>query len=377
MNNSKGDNLNIGTITYHKAYNYGSALQTYALNHYLTKLGVKAEVINYHSSAQDDLYKIFESSKSFIGIARNIQSLLEYKNLKTHNKRFEEFLNNNIRLSQAEYTETSDLNVLNEIYTDFICGSDQIWNPNCADFTTAYLLDFVSDKSRCISYSASMAIEKLPSAWEKPFKEALKDFKMLSVRENQGKEYIQKLLNRDVEVVPDPVLLLTEEEWLDISASTNIKGKYILCYFIGDVSGMRSFAKLMRKETGLPLVLIYKNIRDMLYKNKKYYACGPREFISLIKNCEYVCTNSFHAVLFSLMFKKDFWAFVDINADSARSRIESIVDIVGMNNRILHENKKQPQDFTEKIDYSETDEILRKFSNIGKEYLNKCFVGGK
>lgn len=372
MNRIKNDNLRVATITYHKAYNYGSALQAYALNHYLNKHGINAEVINYHSSAQDDLYKMFETPKSVMGLARNLQSLLEYKNLKTHNKRFDQFVKEYICLTESEYTEKSDLSELNDIYTHFICGSDQIWNPNCADFTKAYLLDFVSNKSKCFSYAASMAIEKLPDEWENPFVDALKEFKMLSVRENQGKEYIQKLLDRDVEVVPDPVLLLTEEEWLNISAPTNIKGKYILCYFIGDVSGMREFAKHMRKETGLQLVVIYKNIRDMLYRNKKYYSCGPREFISLIKNCEYVCTNSFHAVLFSLMFKKNFWAFVDLNAGSAKSRLESILNLTGMQDRILCKNKLLPQTILEDIDYSHIGDILTMLSDNGKNFLKKC-----
>lgn len=372
MNTIITNNLRVATITYHKAYNYGSVLQAYALNHYLNKLGINAEVINYHSSTQDDLYKIFETPKSVMGLARNFQSLLEYKNLKIHNKRFEQFVKKYIRLTEAEYTEESDLSRLNDIYTHFICGSDQIWNPNCADFTKAYLLDFVSNKSKCFSYAASMAIEKLPDEWEKTFVDALKDFKMISVRETQSKEYIQKLLNRDIEVVPDPVLLLTEEEWLAISASTNIKGKYILCYFIGDVSGMRNFAKKMQKKTGLQLVVIYKNIRDMLYKNKKYYSCGPCEFISLIKNCEYVCTNSFHAILFSLMFKKNFWAFVDLNAGNVKSRLESILNIAGMQDRIICENKLLPQDILENIDHSHTEDILNILSDKGKKFLKQC-----
>ena len=50
--------MRIGTITFHCAYNFGSALQTYALRKYLTNLGHDVHVIDYRS-ADFNGYKIF------------------------------------------------------------------------------------------------------------------------------------------------------------------------------------------------------------------------------------------------------------------------------------------------------------------------------
>lgn len=364
--------MKIGTITYHKSYNYGSALQAYALNRYLRNNGYEAEVINYHSTAQDSLYNLFEPVCSLMSVVRNIQSIFEYKNLKTHKKRFDAFIDAYIRLSKDEYNEDSDLRKLNEEYTHFICGSDQIWNPSCADFTDAYLLSFVCDKKKCFSYAASLGKDSIDELWREKFKECLSQFGGIAVREESGRRVISDLLDRDVDIVPDPVILLSADEWLDVSVPVKIKGKYILCYFIGDVEGMRYFAQKMKKKTGLQLVVIYKNIRDVLYKNKKYYSCGPREFISLVKNCEYVCTNSFHAVMFSLIFEKNFWVFEDLKSGSAKSRIETITARTHLEHRVLNSEKRFPENVEEKIDYSGIKAILESLAKTGREYIEKC-----
>lgn len=363
--------MKIGTITFHKACNYGSALQAYALNRYLCMTGHQAEVIQFNTARQDEMYAIFEKANSLMGHARNVYSLIHYKDLKTKKQRFKDFINNRLNLSENEYQDSSQMKGLNSYYDFFICGSDQIWNPLCDDFSMAYLLDFVTNKAKCISYAASIGTEKLPQEFEEKFASAVSSYKSISVREKSAVGYIKGLLEREVYFVPDPVVLLSRNQWLEIIPDRLIKQKYIFCYFIGDVEGMRHFSDDLRKRTGYIPVVVYNNLRDILYINKKEYSAGPEEFLSLLNNCECVCTNSFHAVMFSLIFHKQFWVFTDMGVESSKSRIESILEVVGLENRLLNINKDYPANPMEKIDYSGMDTKLDELRNIGRKFLEK------
>jgi hypothetical protein len=356
------DRLKAGIITYHRSYNYGSALQAYALNRFLRENGIEAKTIDYKTKRQQDLYRIFEPSNSAMAIARNFQSLLYLGRLKKHIKLFDSFLQEEIPITET-FTCPKKLRILNEEFDYFICGSDQIWNPNCIDFDDSYLLSFVKNKSKCISYAPSIAISYIPNKWEKTFKEDLSGFRALSVREKKGTEVIRKLTRREVVTVLDPVFLISAEAWREL-AICHIKKPYILCYFIGDVTGMRDYAKRMKKILKLPLVVVYKNLRDMLYINQKEYDTGPKEFLGLIKNADYICTNSFHAVAYSLLFRKNFWAFCDIDKPlSAGSRIEHILEITGFQNRLLnYRNMHEAEDPTLPVCYNE---------NFNKRLSNK------
>lgn len=362
----------IGIITYHRAYNYGSALQAYALNKYLRKRGFLVETIDFRTERQDKLYEIFESNKNIMCIARNMQSLIYYKKLKTHKKSFEKFWSNYIAITSNSYTAYKELEDLNEEYDYFICGSDQIWNPNCLDFDPVYMLSFVKDKKKCISYAPSMGISHLEKEQEKIFKKNILNFKALSIREKQGGEVIKGVIGQELEVVLDPTFLLDENEWKEISITPNIKDPYIFCYFIGDVDGMRDFAKKMRKETGLKVVVVYKNLRDMLQKTTKKYESGPREFLGLIKNAEYICTNSFHAVVFSIIFKKRFWVFIeDQNKNLPQTRIYNIAEKFKLENRILSKNNCNVS-IDENINYKEVEKILNKEKEKSYDYIERA-----
>ncbi len=365
--------MKVGIITYHRAYNYGSALQNYALSAYLRSEGVDAVTIDYQNENQKNMYKIFQPIKGAMSVLRNLQSFLYIKDLKLHKRRFDEFLSEHIPLTE-KFDKNEELQVLNDCLDYFICGSDQIWNASCYDFDKSYLLDFVKDKKKCVSFAPSVAIAEIPEEWEIMFKKYVSDYKAVSLRENHGAEFVSKATEKPVSVLMDPVFLLTQEEWNKISVLPKIKKPYIFCYFIGDVRGMRDFAKKMREKTKLPLVVIYKNIRDMAYPNIKMYDSGPKEFLGLIKNAEYVCTNSFHATAFSIIFKKDFWAFTDVEKSiSSGSRITNIASVFGLEDRVLNYTNMNIVDCKKRIEFtSEVERIRVEKSNEAKSFLKNA-----
>lgn len=254
-------------------------------------------------------------------------------------------------------------------YDLYIAGSDQIWNPRCIDFDEAYLLSFVKDKSTCISYGPSIAIHDI-SPYKELFFNTLKDYKSISVREEDGAKLIEELVGRQISKVLDPVFLLSKEEWDEILEEASLKKPYILCYFIGDIPNMRRFAKKMRKELNLDLVVIVMNLRDELYLNKKRYDAGPLDFIALIKNASYVCTNSYHAVLFSIIYNINFWVFINEEADiSSNSRIINLGKKLGFMERVLS-SKQGLVEFDKKINYETINSNLQSEISCSKEYLD-------
>lgn len=326
--------MKVGILTYHGAHNYGSALQAYALFQAVKKAGYQAEIINYRTDRQDDLYRLYSKPSSIIAILRNVQSLIYKKKLTEHHAKFGSFLSDHAILSGKEIRRKDDLKGLNDKYDCFICGSDQIWNPNCVDFDSSYLLDFVKDKKTCFSYAPSIASDHLGEKWHDLFRDMLIDYSALSVREKTGAEIITSITGRRVEVVLDPVFLLGKADWSPFFADR--KGGYILCYFIGDIPGMRDYAVALSEKYKKHIIVINKNLRDMKMKCEKRYESGPADFVDLVAHADAVCTNSFHAVAFSLIFDRELHVFVDnANPNTARSRIIDILGMLGMDDRLV------------------------------------------
>lgn len=357
----------IAIITYSRAYNYGSALQTYALNHYLTLLGNDVKTIDYTTQSQQELYTIFEPLRGVISFLRNIQSLRHYYNLKTHKKRFDEFLSMYVPMT-LPISSSEAFSSLNAQFDYFISGSDQIWNAQCDDFDSNYMLSFVQDKHKCIAYAPSLGAGANDPETIKVLREHVKSYKALSSRERESTSIIERATFRSVENVLDPVFLLDAQEWNEIARTSPINGEYILGYFIGDVPGMRDFAAQLSRDSNCPVVVIWKSIRDIKYGFKTYYEAGPREFISLIKGCKYVVTNSFHAVSFSLIFGKSFWAFIPPKSDD--DRLKSILDLVNLSDRIVDIYNVPKIEKLSPIDYNSIDrEKLNMMIESSKYYL--------
>ncbi|MBR3988309.1 MAG: polysaccharide pyruvyl transferase family protein [Clostridia bacterium] len=360
-----------GIVTIHKINNYGAVLQAYALNKFLRNNGIEAYTIDFRTPRVEESYQIYYPFKSVMDIPRNLMCARYKKQLTLRNKRFNEFLEKKVPMTEKAYFSDEEMEKANFDFDYYLCGSDQIWNTHCTNYRDSFLLSFVKDKSKCISYAASIGESTIVEPLIPKFKKELSDFKSLSVRELQGSQLISGITNREVKTVTDPVFLLSKDDWETLLVENPIKGPYILFYAVhsGDVEGMRDFAKAMQKKLSMPLVILNKNLKDMLYKNKKFYCAGPQEFVSLIKNAEYVCTNSFHAVAFSSILHTKFWVFSSKAGVSTSSRIHSITEQLGLANRVLNRSNSANVELTEDIDFNEVDKKLRAMVKDSKEFL--------
>lgn len=210
-----------------------------------------------------------------------------------------------------------------------------------------------------VAYATSFGQSKLPKDSAKKAKVFLKKIRHISVREESGQKLIKDLVGRDVPVVCDPTLLFTGDEWMAIQKiEPIIKGRYILCYFLGNNPPHREFAKKLKEKTGCRIVALTH--LDEYVKSDEHYAdetpydIGPAEFLNLIRNAEFVCTDSFHCSVFSILYKRQFFTFRRYTRNtkqSTNSRLDTLFNSLGISGRIMKGNEDVAEFLEKEIEY--------------------------
>lgn len=344
----------IGLITINDDNNYGNRLQNYAVQKIINKLECDIENIN--------------NQYGNVGFNRIRYSLKKYIKLilRSRYRKFIKF-NKNIKKSQYYVDNNHMVAHLKDYYEYFIVGSDQVWNPNFNRLSKVDLLEFADDRQK-IAFAASFGISELPDQYKDITANALKNFKVISVREDAGKKIVEELTGRkDVQVLVDPTMLLTAEEWDKVSKKPEqLKtDKYILNYFLGELSEERKQEiNRVARENNCEII----NILD---KNSPFYQTGPSEFLYLEKNAFLICTDSFHSSVFAILYNRPFIVFEreQKGLESMNSRIETLINKFNLKNRkftgkITEENLQH--------DYTAAYEILEKERQKSNEFLKKA-----
>ncbi|MBQ2815851.1 MAG: polysaccharide pyruvyl transferase family protein [Clostridia bacterium] len=370
--------MKVGILThFHNSVNYGGVLQAYALCEFLNKNGHDASQILYLPK----MTLVSDSSLTIKDVCRKVVLRLNKKIYKKRNRgikaRMEQLFidfRNNVPHTEREYTK-ADIAETNDIFDVFITGSDQVWNPFWHD--SNYLLSFVKDNSAKLSYAASIGVGQLDKAQEKLYPRYLSTFKALSVRESTASDVLSPLLDKQVQVCVDPTLLLTAEEWDNVAARRKIKEKYVFLYLLGEDKKTRKLAEKFAEAKGIKLVTIpdllgaYRHC-DRRLKAEKIMDATPSDFISLIKYADYIITDSFHACVFSLLYKKQFFAFQRDNKIKMESRIQNLTQMFGCPERFCTHDEvdiKQLMQMSQ-IDYTNMINQFEKEKQKSVDYLN-------
>lgn len=365
------EKIKIGILSpFYNNYNYGGKLQAFALTYFLNENGYYAKQIQYHQSSKKNkqskinkFFKLFQSDDYRHAMMQKIIAKFlkdTKKQIKIRNNYFNQF-DKLIPHTKEVYNDKTLVDTCDD-FDVFVCGSDQVWNPTL--FKKGYFLQFVSKDKYRFSYAASIA-NQLDDEWQSRFKELLKDFNAISVRESNGKESIENLVDIPVEVVADPTLLLSRKDWDRISAKRLIDEPYMFCYFLGYGSKTRKIAKKYAKEHRLKIVTLPHLLansgrfyaQDIRFGDIKLYDVGPAEFVSLIKHADYVMTDSFHANVMSLIYNRQFLVFNRIGFSKMGSRLENLLSLFDLQDRWVDYN-------------SSFKEIRKKYNSIIK-YQNK------
>lgn len=359
--------MKVGIITIVDNDNYGNRLQNYAVQKVLKNLNVDSETINYEVSLNKNMNSIIYLLKL---LKRKIGKLKRY--IKNNNKKLElskKRKNNFIKFGENIKIKNRPLLLINKKinnkYDYFLVGSDQIWNPNFGRIGDVEFLTF-ADKNKRIAYVPSFGVENIAEQYNHFCGEALKNFKAVSVREEAGKKIVKNLTDReDIEVLVDPTMTLSKEEWIQLAKRPDClkTDNFIFCYFLGNISNERM--RYIEKITN------YEDIKiiNILDKNSEFYAMGPSEFIYLINNAKLICTDSFHACIFSILLRKEFIIFDrDDKLESMNSRIDTLLNKFNLESR-KYENIQKGLN---KIDYSGTEDILEIERQKSYDFLKKA-----
>lgn len=379
----------VGIVSCYFKDNYGSMLQAYATKKILDNNNIPNETINISSNIDFKKGKLkyyitqifnFSFIKTKFGMIKfkfdKIFNKELKKNVAIRTNKYKEFRKEfNMSIPTTTYEDLTKLAKVN--YSDVVLGSDQLWLPVnvVADY---YTLNWVPDNINKISYSTSFGVSAVPKKYTELYKSFLKRINHLSVREDTGVKLVKSLSDKKAELVCDPTLLLTKKEW-EIIASKERKynEKYILCYFLGSNIEHRKFAQRLKEKTGYKIVSLNHADEYVKYSDKfcdySPYDIGPKEWISLIKHAEYVCTDSFHGTVFSLLYNKIFFDFRRYNSKvkgSTNSRLDSLLKIAGVSSeRILSGTENIDEVLKYKIDYNKVNRNIDTFRKESKEWL--------
>ena len=379
-----------GIVTlYHANYNFGGLLQAYALPQVLKEyFGIEAEQIDYvpaeqkaeikrHSKNKNILLYLYQMVYNF-GIV--FFGICNKKNLTQRKKAFDNFMNE-IPHSEMAFEYDSIYKSLGQ-YRLFICGGDQIWN-DCKEKQNliVYTLQFVPSCVKKIAYAPSMAVLETSSDFRKIMSNGINQLDAVSVREKKSVSILKMLTNKKMDVVVDPVLLLTKNEWADVARTPEKKEKYILCYLLGDSMEYRKATKKFAQKIHLSILTfphIFLNVVrkcDLFFGDIHDYTSGPREFIGLIKNAEFVITDSFHACVFSMIFEKPFVVFERNKIGekgNMNSRIYDFLEEYHLENQLVTEKKLEDMNKIPEIDFTYAHEHWKKRREESLEYLENA-----
>lgn len=329
----------IGIITMHKVLNYGSALQAYALQHTIEKLGHNAEIIDY--TYPNTYHKQFSPKPSVL--RRIISSILEILRgfpRKRRAKVFAKFYNDKLNLSRT-YNTKEELHNVPPKYDSYLTGSDQVWNPQSIHEDTSYMLSFTDNPNKA-AFSASFAKGEIPEQYKQLYATELKKYKRIFVREEKGAELVEELIGKKPEVVLDPTLLLSNDEWREFAkqSSITISKPYILVYVLGYSFNVYPYIydliKDIQKRLGMQLVVvnISKRYAQKLSNKRTVYNASVYDFVKLFSEASMVITDSFHGTAFSLNLNIPFYSVVN-DIERADSRIIDLLTSVSESSRII------------------------------------------
>ncbi len=355
--------MKVGIVTFQHANNYGALLQSYALQKAVKKYGNECDVIAYASEYIEKPYHLLQLKRK--GIVAYIIGTLGYLCYLPRKKACSRFR------KLIDYSERVDENSVKNIennYDIFICGSDQVWNYKLTGGDMNFMLNFVSDAKKKNSYAASIGISEIEPFMQEAYKENLKSFHHISVREKRAQEILQELGDIESTVVVDPTLLLNAKEWESLIEKGDTKEEYIVVYQLGISKRLTSYVQALSKEKKVKVKYIPFPLGGYV-KSKAMLKAGPYEWLKLFKEAKYVVTDSFHGVVFSLIFHKQFVVEVNERNKNVGGRIYELLSKVGLGHRIINVNADV--DIDEKMDFETADSVIEEQRKLSYLFLEK------
>ena len=362
----------IGIVTLYKD-NYGSELQCYATKHYLESLGYHCDILDEQFRGLDKLFHKID------GWRNTLWKTIRYREFWVNRKEMKRASgaaqNSLSGASQKEldyfaYAVLQPRHVDHKVlyddsfksqYSFFICGSDQVWN-GANRVSGLRFLEFANGEQK-VALSPSFGMSEVKNYNIPKFKKEISTFRFLSVREETGIDIVRKLTGRIVPRLPDPVAILTPKEWEDFSSASNkLFSNYLYMHFLDEVSDetIISVNDYAKKNNLKIICFAYPRGNYQKLNNWMFVDGGPQDYVNLIRNADYVCTDSFHTTYFSIIFQRKFTTFSRNyrHNNSQTARIETLLRLYDAEDHYVNSSSKA--DLEDNYETSDFEETLKK-----------------
>lgn len=378
----------LGLCVNYNCNNYGSMLQIFATQKIIENYKWNYKIIQYNkrtwSFCLKNIFRIFNINFMHDKIMRMEREIkfLRYPNIRNgdikRKERFREFRKKYLGPYSSIKKGYGQLRRAAENYQAVMVGSDQLWLPAGLG-SKFYTLQFVPDHIRKISFATSFGINAIPGYQIKRTREYLKRIEHISVREVCGRKIIKELTGRESTIALDPTLMFSGYEWDQwFPWNKVINQPYIFAYLLGNNAENRAVIKKFARQNDLIMVtcphldqFVHK---DLSFGEKQLFDISPIDFLNLIRNAEYICTDSFHGTVFSILYHKRFVSFSRFASNeklSTNNRIESLLNLLGLCDRIYHNNVMDFKEWAEKhIDYDNVEKKLNILRKETSEFLD-------
>lgn len=369
--------MRVGIITFHRADNYGAILQSFALLSAVESLGCETEIVDYRSIAIENTYKYHYFPPFCLNPIYYIKTLLRniYWNpkYKIKARKCEQFRKKYYKMSKSVYLSDADRRKVEKEYDVVLTGSDQIWNSIITHGKDDwYAFEKNEDDVVIASYAASVGNISVFRKYFRLYKSSLEKYDFISVRELNVKNFLQERLNSSIFVVMDPVMLFNSDFWRKIAKQNKkIVNPYIF-YFDAEFNPVSfQIACKLAEKYGMNIW----TIDDKFIPKKKYiktFFAGPSAFLGLIQAAKFVVSSSFHAIIFSIIFHKQ---FVAVAHPKTGDRTRSILQSIDLSDYYVDSADDFDINTINKlIDWTSVEEKLDALRKESFKFLSNCFL---
>lgn len=325
--------------------NYGSALQSWALTQAVGKLGYSAKLVDYCPDILADKDPLNPFGNMWDKDEESIRMCqLTMPAIKVNYEKFMRFYNERFNKTKGKYT-SANFNAIKSEVDAFICGSDTIFCPDEFGIDDGYYANYDCMRGKSAAYAASFGDPHFNDETYPILNERLKNFRAFGLRENLMIPYVKEHTDVPVQKVVDPTLLLTSEDYDTIVEDRLVDEKYLLLYARRYNPQMNEYAEKLAEQNGWKIVDISLRATNAERGHQMFYEAGVEEFLSLVKNAEYVVTNSFHGMIFSVQYRRPFVVF---SREQCDTKIEELLALFGLSDRMLVNGTES---FRDMIDY--------------------------
>jgi len=374
--------MKIGIMTFWESHNnYGQLLQAFALQNFLINKGHDVYFIKFYRIPPP-------SKKSLVSRLKTQLSVLvkeSFSKTSTQNslhvepdRGFDHFRRSYLNIGTTSYKSLSELQLNPPVADVYICGSDQVWNNTFKVPCLPFLLAFGDSSIKRVAYAASFGQKELSSETSEIFRKYLPKFNAVSVRENSGVQICKDVGYDSAVWVPDPTLLFNKEEWsrmLNIRKNgSEMSGKNVFIYTLGN-SAIRDKDKYLEHVKQLQDVKISHATANNDFTGNVYPEIS--EWVALISRADFVITNSFHGMVFCIIFNKNFIVLPNTGAaEGMNERITSLITKFKLEDHMMFEYSEREVDsiLAKRTSWDEINNAISEWRNVADNFIKKSLI---